>query len=57
MSEITIEVEFTDPSGGIFQGTISELMTEVHRRAMIYGTCSYRLISEPRVLYLIEGGK
>ena len=54
MSEIIVEVEFTDSIGGSFRGSISELIKETYRRSMILGTTSYRLVSKPTILYLIE---
>lgn len=58
MSEIIITVEFTPESGGgVFQGNVAELINEVYNRAAILGTCSYRLIGEPSILYLIKGDK
>lgn len=57
MSEVIIEVEFLDPKGGTFRGTILELMNEVYQRAAIFGTCQYRLIMKPVIIFQIEGDK
>ncbi len=57
MSEVIMEVEFLYPNEGTFRGTILELMNEVYQRAAIFGTCRYRLIMEPVIVFQIEGGK
>jgi len=52
MAKKIITVIFLSPHEEEFTGTAFEITTELHRRALIYGTCSYKI--KRNVLYLVD---
>jgi len=52
-SDIEIEVVFSNPYSPDtkFSGTLYEVLREVDKRMLVYGTCEYRIVSKPSILF------